>query len=263
MPAFDSLGEDPEHLLADYAAQFARLLGWWQEQWPGLALAMEQVAFDWGALRDREISLGTSLRPFRLDLELLQGKLPAAVAERLLTLQKSLALGRLATYEDLLAGYDGERARRLRETVTNRDSADYRVALSEYSTLAGKLATVQQRLALIARIEGTAPGWAEAIDSRSGVHAADTPPGDPVLAWQWCQLDQELQRRAGLDEHELTRTLHRTKDELRRVTAELIDRRAWLGQIRRIDLRARQALQGWAQMQKRIGRGTGKRAPAL
>ena len=44
---------------------------------------------------------------------------------------------------------------------------------------------------------------------------------------------------------------------------ELVDRRAWLAQLRRTGLEARQALIGWADTQRKIGKGTGKRAPAL
>jgi len=50
---------------------------------------------------------------------------------------------------------------------------------------------------------------------------------------------------------------------LRRTTADLIERKAWLAQVARVDLRARQALQGWADTQRRIGRGTGRRVPEL
>ena len=48
-----------------------------------------------------------------------------------------------------------------------------------------------------------------------------------------------------------------------RPTVDLVDRRAWLAQLRRTGLEARQALIGWADTQRKIGKGTGKRAPAL
>ena len=47
------------------------------------------------------------------------------------------------------------------------------------------------------------------------------------------------------------------------MTAELIDRRAWGAQLRRVGVTERQALMGWLQTVKRIGKGTGKRAPKL
>lgn len=51
--------------------------------------------------------------------------------------------------------------------------------------------------------------------------------------------------------------------ELRRTTGALIDRQAWAAQAGRISLRQRQALVGWADTVRRIGRGTGRRAPQL
>ncbi|MFS8064294.1 MAG: AAA domain-containing protein, partial [Luteimonas sp.] len=53
------------------------------------------------------------------------------------------------------------------------------------------------------------------------------------------------------------------RDALREATGQLIDRSAWLGQLRRTNLAARQALQGWADTQRKIGKGTGKRVPEL
>ena len=47
------------------------------------------------------------------------------------------------------------------------------------------------------------------------------------------------------------------------VTTQLIDRLAWANQMRRTDLAARQALQLWLATVKRIGKGSGKRVPAL
>ncbi len=47
------------------------------------------------------------------------------------------------------------------------------------------------------------------------------------------------------------------------MTADLIERRAWAWQVRRTALPQRQALEGWLQTIRKIGKGTGKRAPRL
>lgn len=47
------------------------------------------------------------------------------------------------------------------------------------------------------------------------------------------------------------------------MTADIVERRAWAAQIRRIRHEQRMALVGWADTIKRIGKGTGKRAPHL
>jgi len=83
------------------------------------------------------------------------------------------------------------------------------------------------------------------------------------VGWRWRQLQQEIERRASLDEATLTRQLEQRRRELRESTAELIDRQAWLAQLKRTDLPARQALQGWADTVRKIGKGTGKRTAEL
>jgi very-short-patch-repair endonuclease len=59
--------------------------------------------------------------------------------------------------------------------------------------------------------------------------------------------------------------IERLGDELRQVTAELIERRAWVALISAIQKNeaARQALLGWAATMKKIGAGTGANVPAL
>ena len=76
-------------------------------------------------------------------------------------------------------------------------------------------------------------------------------------------LNDELERRAAVDPTALQATINRLEDDLRRVTAELVSRRAWAAQIERTSHAQRQKLVGWMQMMQRIGRGTGKRVPRL
>lgn len=147
--------------------------------------------------------------------------------------------------------------------VRARDASEYERAREALHDLVSKVPLLERRRALLDKLQPAAPGWASAIQGRTSGHSAAIPAGDVASAWRWRQLGQEIERRAALDEVALTRALHQLRDELRQVTANVIDRRAWLGQIRRIDLNARQALQGWAQIQKRVGKGTGKRAEAL
>ncbi|MGH7625523.1 MAG: AAA domain-containing protein, partial [Gemmatimonadaceae bacterium] len=129
--------------------------------------------------------------------------------------------------------------------------------------LVGLNEVLETRRALLNTLKAAAPEWSRAISTRTGVHGTPTIPGDDVTAWRWRQLQQELAWREALDEVELTRTLERRREELRDTTAQLVDRRAWLSQVRRTGLEARQALQGWADTVRKIGKGTGKRAPAL
>src|SRR5439155_18907800 len=119
------------------------------------------------------------------------------------------------------------------------------------------------RRELLARLETSAPGWAGAIRARSAPHDAKTVPGDPGAAWLWRQLHDELEFRGQTSLDALQVSAEQLTEELERVTAELIDRRAWTAQIRRTKLKQRQALRGWLDTMRKIGRGFGVRAPRL
>src|SRR5207245_4483702 len=53
------------------------------------------------------------------------------------------------------------------------------------------------------------------------------------------------------------------REQLRRVTVSLIDKRAWSAQARRTSPRQRQALVGWLDTIRRIGKGHGIRVSLL
>jgi len=67
------------------------------------------------------------------------------------------------------------------------------------------------------------------------------PPGDLAAAWEWRQFSDELDRRSQVDMEELGQKIEQLQRELRDVTNELIDRRAWEKQVRRTSLSQRQA----------------------
>ena len=62
---------------------------------------------------------------------------------------------------------------------------------------------------------------------------------------------------------ELQERLDRAEDDLRQVAAQIIERETWAAQRERAGLRTQQALIGYVQMIRKIGKGTGKRAPDL
>ncbi|HEY9228603.1 MAG TPA: AAA domain-containing protein, partial [Gemmatimonadaceae bacterium] len=263
LPAFASFGAEPEVQLEEYTSQFAGLLSWWNDTWPGVLTAARDAGFQWSAFREREVARSSPSDPFERDVQILSGSLLEAIEHRLGLCKRDAAKRILGELESTLGKFTGPRASALVLAVRARDVREYEHARDALCDLLAKVPIVAQREKLLDKLQPAAPGWASAIQRRTSGHSGAIPTGDISTAWRWRQLSQEIERRAALDEIALTRTLHQLRAELRHVTANVIDRRAWLGQIRRIDLNARQALQGWAQIQKRIGKGTGKRAPTL
>jgi very-short-patch-repair endonuclease len=263
LPAFAAVASPPEPILREYADQFEGLLGWWQQRWSAITKAMDEAGFRWAPFRQREVARSSPTTPFEQDARIVMGALTEAVRARAGVAHRDKAARALAEIEKNLDRFAGPVCSRLLAAVRARDVGGYESARAALQALASKQSLWLRRKALLERLAAAAPAWASAIRRRDGIHGASAVPGDPREAWRWRQLTQEIERRAALDELELTRRLHQRRSELRDATAQLIDRKAWLGQLRRIDLQARQALQGWADTQRRIGKGTGKRVPEL
>jgi very-short-patch-repair endonuclease len=147
--------------------------------------------------------------------------------------------------------------------VANEDSNRYREAYERLLELKSKQADLDLRRSLLAKLETAAPAWAGAIRNRTGVHGRSEPPRDPGSAWTWRQLNDELDRRGSVSLEILQAKSEKLREQLRRVTIELIDKRSWSSQARRTSSRQRQALVGWLDTIRRIGKGHGIRVSLL
>jgi energy-coupling factor transporter ATP-binding protein EcfA2 len=142
------------------------------------------------------------------------------------------------------------------------DPNRYRRAHERLAGVLAKQPGRSRRRALIERLAVVAADWAAAIERRHGQHGQATLPGSATDAWLHRQLAAEITQRqkSSLEgaqaEHEQARM------DLRRVTAALSDSAAWEAQLQRTSLAEQQALIGWLDTVKRIGKGTGKRRGA-
>jgi very-short-patch-repair endonuclease len=177
---------------------------------------------------------------------------------------------RLSRIEQSLSSYKRPEVATLRQAIQTRQPADYAKAYAALSAAIERRVVATNRKELLARLDskcpggaGRAPMWASVIRRREGLHGSATPPGDVLAAWQWRQLNDELDRRAQVDIQQLGQKIERLQQELREVTNELIDHQAWAWQLERVSLPQRQALVGWLGIIKKIGKGYGKRVASL
>jgi very-short-patch-repair endonuclease len=266
LPAFaslDSASAAPEPALLEYVRSFDRLLVLWAQLFDPIQRQLETLGFSWDSFRADELARAAPSPPFARDLAILRGPLRAVLAERREAVGRLAALRRLKALADRLGDFDNPACRALGRAAGELDVHAYRREFTRLEDSWRKVEILQRRRALLRKLGAIAPEWSSAIDRRRGVHGALVPPRDLPAAWRWRQLQQELERRATTDDRALARRLEAQQAQLRDVTIDLVDRRAWLAQLRRTDLEARQALIGWADTQRKIGKGTGKRAPAL
>ena len=151
------------------------------------------------------------------------------------------------------------------DAIEALDPDRYADACGSLQRMCEKYALRLRRRELLDRLMTAAPQWAEDIRRRKGLHGQSSLPDTIEEAWKWKQLSQlvaklleEPYARLQADSLKLSRSY-------RKATADYAEKSAWYHLMRRTegDVDMRQALLGWKQTIKKIGKGTGKNAPAL
>lgn len=151
----------------------------------------------------------------------------------------------------------------LLEAMNGRDPVRYATAYAALDAVGDKHGSVVRRRELLARLAALAPGWAARIrDRESGFDGYDAPE-NAALAWRWLRLDREVRGRAEVSVGDLSARLTRARERARTLTADLVEKMAWGRVTERMTLKTRQSLAGYLQLNRKIGKGTGKRAPRL
>src|SRR5467141_3449881 len=267
-PHTSELGEELEKTLMQYCDSIEDCLDWQENMWLPLQQQLKDIGFRWdkflaeqpavvgsdGELARIRIAVADALLPI-LDSRFKKLKL-LQLEEEFRDLKGRLKLAaRVAKASKVIA--------QLLAAVNDENSNRYREAYGRLLELKSKQADLELRRALLAKLETAAPAWSAAIRNRTGVHGRSEPPRDAASAWTWRQLNDELDRRASVSLETLQAKSEKLREQLRRTTVELIDKRAWSAQARRTSPRQRQALVGWLDTIRRIGKGHGVRVALL
>src|SRR5438105_1932947 len=267
-PPSSQMGEEVEKTLMQYCDAIEDCLNWHESTWLPLQQQLTDLDFRWEKfLAEQPAVLGAEGELLRL------GK---AVSDALLPILNSrcqrLRLQQLEEeFRELKSRYKlasrNSRAAKilvyLQKSIHEEDCDVYREAYDQLLELKSRQADLDLRRTLLSKLESAAPAWATAIRNRSCVHGRGEPPRDPAAAWIWRQLNDELDRRAEASLEGLQSKIEKLREHLRRVTVDLIDRRAWSWQARRTSPHQRQALVGWLDTIRRIGKGHGIRVSLL
>lgn len=154
---------------------------------------------------------------------------------------------------------------RVVDALEAADPEAYAAACGELGRVWSKDALRRSRRELLDLLLPAAPQWAEAIRKRKGIHGLPTVPDNIADAWKWKQLSGIVEEITAEPFAALQRDSLRLSREYRTVTAAYAEKCAWYHLMRRTegDIDMRQALLGWKQTVKKIGKGTGRNAPAL
>lgn len=259
----------PEEFAFQFVHQIRSALDWHTQAWMPLEIGLVEEGLLWLALaNDAPPAQTPHHRAERLRF-VVREKLPEIVAaevrrRRLEHLRAGFnELETKLQRVDKVVNSSSEVVRNLKYAVEAKAVDDYLDAFLRLEKLHQLLPIYQERMVWLNRLRITAPDWADAVELRLTLHDGITLPGPPLPAWRWRQFTQELDRRAALSVPEIQDRIERLGDELREVTVNLAEQRAWAALLGKVKDEQRQALLAWIAIMKKIGTGKGKNVPVL
>ena len=254
-----------EELLPQICSVIVRCLEWYASKWRIIEEKLRDHGLAWGdILANHPIVTSSSGELIRLR-NAASGSLVDTLNARANYYRLKKIQDKIISLENYTKKYCGKSntdvAQKLFNAICNRSNEEYIIAVSQLRTTLELKEQALLRQELLKKIAPLAPDWAEQIQLFQ-ISDPDIP-GDVQEAWLWKQLHQELLRRASFSLDKIQEELEVLKIELYSVTNQFISNKAWLHQRRRVKLNQQQALVGYLDVVKRIGRGTGKRVPLL
>lgn len=267
VPTFEELGggTEPERVAKNITNKITHWLDWYSTDFQNLCTLMEKSGmnaesifvhndFDDDTTRIQKIlTKFNTLLPTLIAIQKNAMELSDA-EKRLFNIQKAL---------DNAASLGSMLCTKLRDAGLAQDMVFYTELYYELTDLYKKYTLQHRRKEYLKRLHTVAPTWANAIRDRVGACGKSEVPENIVEAWRVKQYSQMLTDIMAQPFDELQRQSLELSHNYREVTCKLAEYRAWYHLLQRVEADAsmKQNLQGWKHVTKKIGRGTGKRAP--
>ncbi|WP_022818985.1 AAA domain-containing protein [Fusobacterium russii] len=266
--SFKSFGEEPEQHLMEYVSKIKNCVNWYDEIYPKVQNLIELASLDSQSIIENK-KIPSSLDEINEIVKNIYFYLPSYL-DILLNMNSKLA-NLTDKYEQSKASFTEEQikisnlCKNLMNSLIERDTEKYREGYEKLLNLYSKNNYISERYRILSAIKNVAPEWADLIKNRIGIHGETEPPKNIIDAWKWKQFSAIIDEITAMPFEELQYTSLKLSKELRKTTGKLVENLAWLQLFNRIeeDITQKQALQGWKLTVKKIGKGTGKTAPAL
>ena len=266
IPDFMSLDKyNPERVAKNFIPKIEKCLDWYQKDYKLLAEKIGAVGFPSGlifAFGD----LDSDIVKVEKIINAAGNIIPQLcnICRNILKLQKSQSeFEVLCESFETLKKETGDVCSNLMKAVSERDPDAYGKAFARLKEVYEKSDILKKRTEMLEKLKEAAPEWAAAIAAREGIHGLPTVPDNVEGAWKWKRLECIIADMISRSFEDLQDEAAGLSREYRRKTAEYAEKSAWYHLLDRTetDITMKQALQGWKQTVKRIGKGTGKRAP--
>lgn len=149
------------------------------------------------------------------------------------------------------------------KSIEEKDTDKYEIYYKEIINLYNKKEIYSRRIELLKKLGKVASDWARAIKNREGIYGNSTVPEDIDLAWKWNQLNNQINRINSYNPNTIQREIDEINELLMKNARKLAYEKAWYHKIKNTTDEQTQAIRGWRQTMKQLGKGTGKNAPRL
>lgn len=266
MPRFFDLDTDNQEQIAkNYIPLIERYTTWYQNEYAELTEQVKQLGISPDAVFQKN-AIDSDIIGTKKILGAVESVLPF-VCEICRLVNKIRYNADVVTKasEMLRAGNRSTSAlcRNLTAALDAGDAASYEKAYLLLESIHAKYHILQKREDLLKRISSVAPQWANSIKSRIGIHGNSAVPSSIEDAWKWKQYAEIIDDIMAEPFGELQKHSIELSKSYREVTARYAEKKAWYYLLYRTeaDIGLKQALIGWKQLVKKIGKGTGKNAP--
>ena len=252
-----------EEKVKQYRKKILSSLNWNQETWVKYTIRLNELSID--KVKFEEISAIDIDRPLESITTLLKNILIPYISKRLYSELLSKLIHEWTGFASYLNEYKtyGQPFDELIRAVNEKDANTYKDAHSVLSGILDKEEIYIKRCKLIEQLKLNAPAWSMAIENRESIHGEFHLPENIELAWKWRQLSNQIARIDRHDPNAIQRELCKLNEQLMQNARSLAYEKAWYEKIMNKTQAQTQAIEGWRQTIRRIGKGTGKTAPAL
>lgn len=268
-PKVMELGIDFERICKKYCELIETNLNWYKGIWSPIIKHLKEIGFQWDSF-DKRIDLSTEKYSQLKYIKSEQGKLMIKTIEaevnRLSYHKLKSDLEKTVNFVSRYSNNQKDNVLFHIITAIREENLDLYTEAYERLIEVKSLTPIQEnRTMLLEKLKVKAPGWAEAIENRVGIHGEVQVPEKVGEAWLWTQFNSELNERSEGSLEKLQSQILKSENDLVENTSKLAFKKAWKAKLIMFGNNKKQvqAIEGWRQIIRKIGAGKGKRADSL
>lgn len=266
--SFDTFGAEPEQIAVSHVQKIKMCANWYNTTYEEIKQNIYEAKLNDAILSEKQDYI-TALDEITQLIQVLYTDIPKFIEIAVNVYDKLFSINN--KFEKIQSIFNAKHSessavcQNIMSAIVLKNLELYKNSYNELTALHQKYHYSNERKRILEQIRDYAPDWAELLNNRVGIHGEGIEPENIEEAWKWKQLAGAVDQITAQPFEALQHKSVSLANELRTATAQLAEKLAWQHLLARIekDISQKQALQGWKLTVKKIGKGTGKAAPAL